>query len=102
DGTDPLVLCYPVDEGEARDSSYQEAARFQAGAVAPQKMARIAWVSDGDESYIFDMERDRVLARLPRREDLVSTSSVVVPSAGAPPERERHGKNKGGSETGPV
>ncbi len=98
DGEDPLVLCYAVDEGDAEASSYHEAAKFQAGAIAPGKVARIAWVSDGKASYIFDMERDRVLARLPRREELRSSPGAAISPGGAA-DRERHGKTKGGSES---
>lgn len=81
DGEDPAVLCYPVDDGEVDNPAYFEAAKFQAGVIAPGKVARVAWVSDGHSSYIFDMEQDRVLTRLPRRRDRDTpdpdTSAVV-------------------------
>jgi len=95
DGAEPLVLCYPVNDYEVENPSYHEAAKFQAGVVAPGKMARIAWVSDGHSNFIFDMTLDRVLARLPRKDELLP--QTVVPPVAAP-ERERSGRSRGGAE----
>jgi|GEM_PF-5368556 len=66
---DPVVLCYPVSEGGVGDATYREAARFEAGSVAPGKTARYAWLSDGLTSYIYDLEEDRVVPRVPRHVD---------------------------------
>ncbi len=66
---EPYVLCYPVNDGEVGDAAHREAARFQAGSVAPDKSAHYAWVSDGVSSYIYDLEDDRVVPRLPKYSD---------------------------------
>lgn len=75
EGDDPQVLCYPVNEGDVDNPWLQEAAKFQAGAIAPGKAAHCVWVSDGISSYVFDMVRDRVLASLPSREELQRTEA---------------------------
>jgi hypothetical protein len=64
-GSKPVVLCYPVDEGDVENSGVQEAAIFQANAIAPGVAAKYAWVSDGKKNYIYDVEEDQVVTKLP-------------------------------------
>ena len=69
DGHDPVVLCYPVDVGRVDDPVLQEAAKFQAGSVGPDKTAQFVWVSDGEGNYLFDMVRGAAIPALPTKED---------------------------------
>jgi hypothetical protein len=99
DGEAPLVLCYPVDEGEVENPAYHEAAKFQAGVIAPGKVASIAWISDGHASYVFDVLLDKVIPKLPRRDELQEEPGSAPAAGGRPAsERERHPKVKGGTE----
>jgi hypothetical protein len=70
DGDRPLVLCYPVSSGDVDDAASQEAAIFQASAIAEGQTASLVWVSDGDDSYVYDMLAEKVLNKLPKLSDL--------------------------------
>ncbi len=68
DDDDPVVLCYPVDNGKVQDSVFQEAAKFQACSIGEQE-AQFVWVSDGESDYFFDVGRETAISALPARAD---------------------------------
>jgi hypothetical protein len=70
-GGRPVVVGYPVARGAVEDSGLREAAIFQANAIGPGVVADYVWVSDGEDSYIYDVAADQVVANLP----LASTGS---------------------------
>jgi len=74
---EPVVLCYPVADGEVDDSGNQEAAIFQANAIAPGQVASFVWVSDGDSNYIYDVAADQVVSRLPDAQEPRSSQDVA-------------------------
>ena len=73
DGTDPAVLCYPVNPGEVGDPMIREAALFQAAAVAQGVTSRFVWVSDGLSDLFYDFRMRLVLSELPYR---ITTGTV--------------------------
>jgi hypothetical protein len=84
DGDDPIVLGYPVDEGDVDNPWLQEAAKFQAGIVTSGKAARLVWVCDGISSYVFDIARDRLLPSLPSYEELQTQRESTTPGSSSP------------------
>jgi type I restriction enzyme M protein len=81
DDDEPIVLCHPVDEGEAEKLIFQEEAKFKAGIVMPDNGARFVWVSDGSFDFYFHTVRESPVPELPTRDawrrearDAMSTS----------------------------
>lgn len=68
DGNEPVVLCHPVEEGEAEKPAVQDEAKFKAGIVMLDKVARYVWVSDGDFDIYFNMARESPVSDLPSQE----------------------------------
>ena len=78
DDDDLVVLCYPVDTGRVDDPVLQEAAKFQAGSVAPDQTAQFVWVSDGEADYFFDMGRNTAIPALPAKDDWRSEARETI------------------------
>lgn len=69
DGSNPVVLCYPVDKGQIGDPVLHEAAKFQASAIEIDQSAQFVWVSDGESDLFYDLGRDTAISMLPARPD---------------------------------
>jgi hypothetical protein len=71
EGSEPVVLCYPVYRSEVGDPLIREAAFFQAGAVAINHTAHYVWVSDGVDDFFYDFRRSVVISELPSHKPTV-------------------------------
>lgn len=69
DGDEPVVLFAAADPGDAARPSIQDDAKFKAGLGADEgKPFRFVWVWDGDNNFIFDLEKDAQISDLPRKD----------------------------------
>jgi len=69
DGDEPVVLFAAVDPGDAARPPIQDDAKFKAGLGADEgKPFRFVWVWDGDNNFIFDLEKDAQISDLPRKD----------------------------------
>ncbi len=69
DGDEPVVLFSSAAPGDAAKPSIQDDAKFKAGLGAEEgKPFRFVWVWDGENNFIFDIEKDAQISDLPRKE----------------------------------
>lgn len=69
DGDEPVILFAAADPGDAARPSIQDDAKFKAGLGAEEgKPFRFVWVWDGDNNFVFDLEKDAQISDLPRRD----------------------------------
>lgn len=69
DDDEPVVLFAAADPGDAARPSIQDDAKFKAGLGADEgKPFRFVWVWDGDNNFIFDLEKDAQISDLPRKD----------------------------------
>lgn len=67
DDAEPIILCYPVAEGQVEIPALQMAAQAQA-CLLNSREAKFVWLSDGKADYYFDLVANTTTARLPERE----------------------------------
>lgn len=69
DGDEPVVLFAAADSGGAALPPIQDDAKFKAGLGADEgKPFRFVWVWDGDNHFVFDLEKDAQISDLPRKD----------------------------------
>jgi len=70
DGDEPVILFASAEAGGASKASVQDDAKFKAGlGAAKGKPFRFIWVWDGENDFIFDLEKDAQIPALPAREE---------------------------------
>ena len=70
DEGEPVILFASGKPGDASKPSVQDDAKFKAGLGAAEgKPFRFAWVSDGENDFIFDVEKDAQVSALPARDE---------------------------------
>ena len=70
DGDEPVILFAAAESGNAAKASVQDDAKFKAGlGAAKGKPFRFIWLWDGENDFIFDLEKDAQIPALPAREE---------------------------------
>ena len=70
DEGEPVILFASGKPGDASKPSVQDDAKFKAGlGAAHGKPFRFVWVSDGENDFIFDVEKDAQVSALPARDE---------------------------------
>ena len=78
DGGEPVILFASGKPGDASKPSVQDDAKFKAGLGAAEgKPFRFAWVSDGENDFIFDVEKDAQVSALPARDEWKTASRPI-------------------------
>ena len=78
DGSEPVILFASGKSGDASKPSVQDDAKFKAGlGAAERKPFRFVWVSDGENDFIFDVEKDAQVSTLPAREEWRTASRPI-------------------------
>jgi len=70
DGDEPVILFASGTAGDASKASVQDDAKFKAGLGAAEgKPFRFIWLWDGDNDFLFDLEKDAQIPALPARDE---------------------------------
>ncbi|UHD17326.1 hypothetical protein [Thiocapsa bogorovii] len=70
DDDEPVILFASGEPGDASKASVQDDAKFKAGLGAAEgKPFRFVWLWDGENDFIFDVEKDAQISALPARDD---------------------------------
>ena len=78
DEGEPVILFASGKPGDASKPSVQDDAKFKAGlGSAEGKPFRFAWVSDGENDFIFDVEKDAQISALPARDEWRTASRPI-------------------------
>ena len=78
DEGEPVILFASGKPGDASKPSVQDDAKFKAGLGAAEgKPFRFAWVSDGENDFIFDVEKDAQVSALPARDEWKTASRPI-------------------------
>ena len=78
DEGEPVILFASGKPGDASKPSVQDDAKFKAGLGAVEgKPFRFAWVSDGENDFIFDVEKDAQVSALPARDEWKTASRPI-------------------------
>lgn len=78
DEGEPVILFASGKRGDASRPSMQDDAKFKAGLGAAEgKPFRFVWVSDGENDFIFDVEKDAQVSTLPARDQWRTASRPI-------------------------
>ena len=78
DEGEPVILFASGKPGDASKPSVQDDAKFKAGlGAAERKPFRFVWVSDGENDFIFDVEKDAQVSTLPARDEWRTASRPI-------------------------
>ena len=78
DEGEPVILFASGEPGDASKPSVQDDAKFKAGLGAAEgKPFRFVWVWDGDNDFIFDVEKDAQVSALPAKDEWKSVARPI-------------------------
>ena len=81
DADEPVVLFASGAPGEAAHPALQEDAKFKAGLGAAEgKPFRFVWIWDGENDFIFDLEKDAQISELPEKANWRSVARPISDS----------------------
>src|SRR4051794_3481990 len=78
DDEEPVILFASGESGDASRPAVQDDAKFKAGlGAAKGKPFRFVWVWDGENEFIFDVEKDAQVSALPARDEWKSVARPI-------------------------
>src|SRR4051812_1888679 len=78
DAKEPVILFASGEPGDASRPPVQDDAKFKAGlGAAKGKPFRFVWVWDGENDFIFDVEKDAQVPALPARDEWKSVARPI-------------------------